>query len=277
MLTEIEINILQRIEDQSIQWFADGHRKHLGGSEIGESCLRKLWYKFRWFSPNIDETEENIGRKLRLFNRGHREEPFFIELLQRIGCKITDTQRRFSDCEGHFGGSLDAVGTLPTEYGILGEVFFEFKTMNQNNFTLLKKEGLRLGFPKYWAQVHTYGTKTNLPYCLFLSVNKNDDSIHVQLIPIDRNYGQEMLEKSLFVITNPEPPAKISLSPTDFRCKWCQAREICHYKAEPLKNCRTCQFSKPISDGKWHCELHRNEIPENFVPVGCDNWSRADR
>src|ERR1700676_4957009 len=47
----------------------DGFRSHLGWSVIGHSCMRYLWYHFRWF-----KRETHSARMLKLFAEGHREE-----------------------------------------------------------------------------------------------------------------------------------------------------------------------------------------------------------
>lgn len=61
----------------------DGFRSHLGASEIGDECQRKLWYRFRWFyTPKFDP------RLKRLFNRGHLEEDRFVDYLRGIGCEV---------------------------------------------------------------------------------------------------------------------------------------------------------------------------------------------
>lgn len=76
--------------DKDIDAFAkneynDGHRSHLGASLIGEDCLMKLWFIFRWV-----QREDFSGRMLRLFQRGHREEQVFIEYLRGIGCTVIE-------------------------------------------------------------------------------------------------------------------------------------------------------------------------------------------
>ena len=84
-------------------------RAHLGASLIGRKCNRELWYSFHW------TTQKNFdGRMLRLFNRGHLEEPRFVAALQMIGCKVhqydaNGKQFRIAGHNGHYGGSLDAV------------------------------------------------------------------------------------------------------------------------------------------------------------------------
>src|SRR5574344_1784540 len=59
-------------------------RGYLGASSIGEDCVRKLWYKFRFAKKEkIDD-----ARLIRLFNRGHLEEARFIALLKTIDVKV---------------------------------------------------------------------------------------------------------------------------------------------------------------------------------------------
>ena len=82
-LDEIKFNIEARLEEFSLESLKQEPRTHLGISEIGENCSRKLWYKFRWFA-----FEEFSGRMLRLFQRGHREEERYINYLEAIGCKV---------------------------------------------------------------------------------------------------------------------------------------------------------------------------------------------
>ena len=40
-------------------------RWHLGASEIGDDCMRRVWMKFRWIKQ-----EQFDGRRLRLFKQG---------------------------------------------------------------------------------------------------------------------------------------------------------------------------------------------------------------
>ena len=55
-------------------------RTHLGASVLGRKCLRQIWYGWRWA-----HVVQHQGRLLRLFRRGHREEPNFIRLLTARG------------------------------------------------------------------------------------------------------------------------------------------------------------------------------------------------
>jgi hypothetical protein len=80
---EIKANIENGIEEWSIKTYPAEHRNHLGISEIGDKCSRKLWYKFRWADLEIHD-----GRMRRLLARGHREEERYVNYLEAVGCKV---------------------------------------------------------------------------------------------------------------------------------------------------------------------------------------------
>lgn len=61
------------------KWGAE-FRKHLGFSQIGDECRRKLWYAFRWCV-----LPQHLPRIKRLFDRGHKEEERFIDYLRGAG------------------------------------------------------------------------------------------------------------------------------------------------------------------------------------------------
>lgn len=66
-------------------YYEQGHRNHLGASELGEECWRKLWYGFRW-----TKLEHFDGRMMRLFNVGHSAEPRFVTYLRGIGFEVKE-------------------------------------------------------------------------------------------------------------------------------------------------------------------------------------------
>lgn len=270
------------IDDWCEREFSDGHRKHLGASVIGKPCSRELWYSFRWVKKeNLGEgTSRSAGQILRLFQRGHREEQFIMNYLEGIGCKFENTpenQARISDLGGHFGGSLDNVGTLPTRYGIAERILFEFKTSNMAEFNKLKKAGLKNHKPVHYSQMCTYGFRANLNYGLYVCVDKNTDELYIELIELDHEHGRSMIDKAGMIITAKEPPAKFSMSATNFVCKWCNFSQICHHGEAVEKNCRSCVYSTPGDDKKWLCDLAPpvdggNVIPDHVIPIGCGSY-----
>lgn len=275
-------SLIVDIDDWSEQHYAEGPRKHLGASEIGKTCSRELWYKFHWAKREEygKGTSKSAGQLLRLFQRGHNEETGIIEYLKGIGCTFEATpedQIRISDVGGHFGGSMDNVGTLPPRYGISERVLFEFKTSNMAEFNKLKKNGMIAHKPIHYSQMCVYGFKMNLNYGVYVCVDKNTDELYIEIIAINHDHGRQMIDKATVIITTKEPPAKFSLSPTNFVCKWCNFSDICHNEEPVAKNCRSCIHATAADGQLWLCGLAGNAaIPEHVIPVGCPSHEGID-
>jgi len=267
-LTKLEADI----DSVSIKLHEDGPRKHLGASIVGDKCQAKIWNSFRWLKQ-----EKFSGRQLRLFKRGHREEPHLIELLLGAGFDVseinpaTGKQWQISGSKGHYGGSCDGIARRAD----VGTLLLEFKTSNDSNFVKLKKDRLKKAKPVHYSQMCQYGYHLGLNYGLYMVVNKETDEIHVELVELDHKHGADMALKADIIIQSQRQPAKISLTPTFFDCRYCHFSGICHSGELPEKNCRSCEHAAPGPDKSWCCDLApigHNVIPEGFIPHGCDNW-----
>jgi hypothetical protein len=254
-------------------FYDDGHRAHLGGSEIGNECSRRLWYGFRWAAR-----EEFEGRMQRLFNRGHETEARFITWLEGVGFSILDVdpdtgkQLRITDCEEHFGGSLDSIA-IHRDYP---ETMFllEYKTHNAKSFVNLAgsfSSGVRAKKPQHWAQMCVYGFKRGIQYAVYCAINKNNDDIYIEVLKLDWRYGEELIAKANSIIFAKEPPARLSDNPAYHVCKFCPMWTICHDNKAVDKNCRSCRHAEPIEAGEWRCNFHNETIPRDFLPKGCSN------
>lgn len=279
--------VLEDIDRYNIEAYDGGHRWHLGASLIGEECKRKLWYGFRWC-----KREKHEGRTLRLFNRGHREEDRFVEWLRGAGFEvwthatpnvfdehgnivIEGKQYRVSAVHGHFGGSLDGIAKFPPSYGIDEPVLLEFKTNGTGNgFNKLVSNGMAVEKKMHYAQTSTYGSDEayRFRYVLYLNINKNDDSIHVELVKLDWKLGDQMRLKAETIIFSQTPPPRLSDNPTFQECGWCHLKDVCHTGALPEKNCRSCKNCRPIENGEFFCDVHNGAIPREYVPQGCDAY-----
>lgn len=84
------MNLLEKINTRIVaKGEEEPERFHLGGSQIGEKCLRKLVYSFRKATkPRFK------GRMYRLFNRGHEEEYRFVRWLRGAGVEIQEYSER---------------------------------------------------------------------------------------------------------------------------------------------------------------------------------------
>ena len=270
--------ILEEIDEYCVRTYDGGHRSHLGASLIGRECKRYLWYVFRWCLH-----EKTTGRQQRLFNRGHREEARFIEWLEGIGFKVWFENRdeapnekgeypqyRISDVMGHFGGSLDGIAILPERYGIEEPVLLEFKTNGTGaGFNKLTDDGMPIAKPEHFAQTSTYGKKYNFRYCVYLNINKNDDSLHVEVVKLNHNLGEQMIMKAEQIILSQTPPARLSDNPTFHKCGYCHMKEVCHKGAVVEVNCRSCAFARPVENAEWFCEVHNGNIPKDFIAKAC--------
>lgn len=276
---ELAREILADIDAYCIDKYDDGHRGHLGGSLIGHECSRYLWYVFRWV-----KAEAFTGRQLRLFQRGHLEEARFEEYLRGIGAEVVafqpdadgnankgEKQFRISGVMGHFGGSLDGQILLPPKYGVPFGMLSEYKTKGTGpSFNKLKKDGVKLTAPVHYAQMSIYGKQYGYKYALYMSVNKNDDDLHVEIVELDWSLGELIERKAHDVITTQIAPARIAESPAYQQCKYCHFSGICHGDEKTEVNCRSCQHATPVEGAEWYCAVWQGVIPKDYIKQACD-------
>jgi hypothetical protein len=256
-------------------FYEQGHRNHLGASELGDECWRKLWYTFRWV-----KRENFSGRILRLFNVGNIAETRFINYLRGIGFEVREftedgKQFRISGANDHYGGSLDGMCKAPRHYEISEDLIFlnEFKTnATGSGYTDVEKNGVAKAKPKHFAQMSQYGYKLNLKYGIYLIENKNDSDITIKIVELDWNLGAQLEKKAESIIFSKEPPPRISDNPAMFNCKFCTYSGICHNGELPERNCRSCRNCSPVPDAKWFCSHYNDNPPNDFIKLGCDNW-----
>lgn len=244
-------------------------RPHLGASLIGHNCDRHLWYVFRWAKkPSFD------GRILRLFNRGQREEAVFVAELRRIGVEVSEgpadgQQWRVSACDGHFGGSMDAVIKGLPGASQNWEVA-EFKTHNLKSFRDLKTKGVELAKYQHFAQMQVYMALTGMTRANYLAVCKDSDELYYERIESNPFMKKSMIDKARRIISASEPTIGISQNIAWFECKFCDHHSICHGQDIAFPNCRTCIHSTPASAGSWACEFHKKSLTFDEQLAGCD-------
>lgn len=254
-------------------------RSHLGASIIGKDCAREIWYGFRWAAlPRFE------GRILRLFNRGHLEEGRFIALLLMAGIQVYQqdehgNQFRISDAQGHFGGSGDGIAIGIPDVVINSQILLEFKTHNDKNFKKLKNDGVRESKFVHFVQTQIYMRKMGLANSLYLAVNKNDDHLYGEIIPIDTLIADEFIQRGINLVWMQQPPRKINESPGWYACKWCNFYDVCHKNESPFKSCRSCTNGYPIDDGMWECrKKNSSKFGELATPnqqlEGCPKYSQ---
>lgn len=264
----------------------DEPRSHLGASEIGEECARKNWYGFRWAV-----THRFTGRMLRLFNRGHREEPVLFDDLRRAGVELHSHQANGEQFEfkmfgGHFAGHYDGVAKgfpeAPNTWHVL-----EAKTSNQKQFDKLVKEGVRVQFPKHFVQMQIYMMHTGVRRAMYLNVNKNTDEVYAERIEFEPEVAKAYVDKAEGVVFAELPPPRISEKPDFWMCKYCDYYDVCHGPRVPEVNCRTCAHVTPERDGTWSCARPEMDVPiplalqrtgcgqHRYIPILLDRFAKV--
>lgn len=230
----------------------------------------------------------------RLFKRGHKEEPHFVERLTRLGFTVyehdpaTGKQFRITGANGHYGGSGDGLGWAPQDWGMDGPGVFEFKTHNEKSFTklagkvvtkvgeIVRKdgEGVKKSKPMHFAQMCQYGAAYGCKWGLYCAVNKDTDELYFEFLELDYSVASAMFLKAERVVYSQVPPPRIADSPSFFDCKYCHLTGICYGGEAPNKNCRSCVNAVPAPDGRWGCNFVGELIPPEVIPNGCPHWAR---
>lgn len=248
-------------------------RSYLGMSVLGEECERRLWYGFRW----AHAAETFNGRKLRLFDTGHREEARLIEDLRAIGCVVHDvdqeTRLQWSvetangHAKGHLDGVVEGIPDAPKTPHV-----FEAKTHSAKSFRELVRAGVRIAKPMHYAQMQAYMHLTGLTRALYLAVEKDTDTIHGERIEYDAEFSLRLMAKAARIISSDRAPAKLHDDPTSkaaWACAYCPAFAVCHAGEFARTNCRTCLHASPGHAGSWHCARFGRELSLDDQRAGC--------
>lgn len=251
----------------------------IGVSGIGHECARYLFYSLRWMSNDDIITP----RMKRLLNRGNHEEILFEKLITKIGfqpIKAEGKQHKVEHCKGHVKGYADGIaatcGIDPLAYPKLSQlpshVLLEYKTCGTGRGFADYSKTVILHKPIYYAQICVMGFSFNIPTCVFLVVNKNDDDIYAEVVELDFSHAKKLIDRAGSVIFTNNPPKKLAQSPSFSTCKSCKHNTICHHDGLPVKSCRSCVYSKAVEDRNWYCNKYNSVIPRDYQKEGCEVW-----
>lgn len=246
-------------------------RPYLGGSQIGHSCARYLWYSFRWcFSEQIS------NRLYRLFNRGHAEEDIFIENLRYAGVHCYGFQEEITFAYGHGKGHTDGLG-LNVREAHKAVHLLEFKTMSNKYFNETKKYGVKQSKPIYYGQCQTYmHNLSGVERTLFCAVNKDTDEYYFERLKYDKGEAEMLDRKAKSIVLADVPPKKLKDDPTWWECKFCAAANICHHGAQIEQSCRTCVNMGIEQDGWWSCGQHGIYLSNSQQKLMCSEYQQQE-
>lgn len=260
-----------------------GNSWRLGPSALEDECDRKVWYGYRW-----THADQRSAQMRRLLDHGKASEERIVGWLRDAGVILQEVdpnasphalnkQFRIRAGGGHIGGYLDGVAHLPQAYAYPYPMVAEFKSHNDKSFKLLEKDDVEKAKPAHKAQMGFYGWKYDYRYSLYAALNKNDDHLHIEIVENDYSEARDNERRLIEIINSPRPPARITETITDFRCKMCRHAAVCHQGAEYDVNCRSCDYASPVDGGEWRCNLVSQIIPRDFVKVGCAAWHPVGR
>lgn len=249
-----------------LQLIEEELRPYIGMSDLGHKCQRKIWYDFRWaYIPKF------TPRQLRIFERGDMEEQRVISTLIENDMEVISIQDEIVDETGHIKGHIDGLvcnvpGAEKTKH------LLEIKTMNDKRFNeYAKQENLETTNFPYYVQINQYMGRLGLSRCLFIVTNKNNEERIYSRIHFDKDNFTEYKEIGFDILTAEYPPKRIG-SRVWYECKFCNAKQICHFNESIEKSCRSCLHVSIEQNGAWHCSLHNTILPEATQRVGCDNY-----
>lgn len=208
-------------------------RHYLGGSTVGEACLRRLQFDYQ--NAPKDEGSDFTARTRRIFKRGHEGEDWMAEWIRAAGFELRThkhgRQFGFSDCDDRFKGHIDGVVTKGPD-GFQYPALWENKVLGAKGYRQLERHGINKAYPKYAAQVATYQAYLQLAEnpAFFTALNADTMEISLHLIPFNQQLAQESIDKAAKVLSacdHGESLPRATDDPASFTCKFCPYKEAC--------------------------------------------------
>ena len=261
-------NTIESLIDKTHENRAQKPRPHMGASMLGSACERWMWLSFRWAVQPVFP-----GRILRLFRRGHQEEPNIINDLRSIGVMVQNLETQTNVNFGsHVSGSIDAVIEGGVPEAMQKRHIGEFKTHSLKSFNDLEAKGVEKSKPEHFAQMQVYMHGTGIDRALYVAVCKDNDRIYTERLRYNKDIAQTLVERGKRVALSERMPPPISTDPSWYQCKFCDAHSFCYetHLTEHV-NCRTCAHSTPKENSTWYCERWNNEIALEYQYEGCES------
>jgi hypothetical protein len=270
MMTKIpdRENTIENLIDKTHENRAQKPRPHMGASMLGSACERWMWLSFRWAVQPVFP-----GRILRLFRRGHQEEPNIINDLRSIGVMVQNLETQTNVNFGsHVSGSVDAVIEGGVPEAMQKRHIGEFKTHSLKSFNDMEAKGVEKSKPEHYAQMQVYMHGTGIDRALYVAVCKDNDRIYTERVRYNKEIAEKLVERGKRIALSERMPPPISTDPSWYQCKFCAAHSFCHEtQLTEHVNCRTCAHSTSKDDSTWHCERWNNEIALEYQYEGCES------
>lgn len=256
---------------------ADPPRSYLGGSRLGEECLRRLGFEFHQ-APQVPELAFS-GRLYRVFERGHDAEGRMAKYLRAAGFVLLTEKpdgwqygfgvlRREDGTPriaGHIDGIITGWGAPPPAAGFTFSpdagmwadalpfpMLWEHKGLNNKSWNDTLARGVKLSKPIYYAQMQVYMAYMQVGHAMFTAENQDTCEVFCEIVPFDTKAAQEASDKGVRVVSARDPfeLPRVARSETDWRCKRCPYNAAC-----------------------WADNARTGEAPKVAAPAGWGAWS----
>ena len=213
-------------------------RLYLGASELGEPCKRKV------ILGALDAVRTPLtGRKLRIFEMGHKFEDMVADWLKRAGFWVhtidpqTGKQFEFQTAldsnghgriQGHIDGVIDGGPRIPElpDYPWV----WENKALMAKYWNAIVKKGVQIAEPKYYYQLQMYLGYFQIKVGLFTCINKDTAEIYHEIVPYVLQSAQRISDRGVELIQmldRGEMPKRISKNRDYYLCRMCDFAESC--------------------------------------------------
>lgn len=239
---------------------------------MGHECDRKLWYDFRHVVG-----EERTAKRDRQNQHTHIMRELVRDMLNESGIRV-GARGDFESINGHFHGDSQYMMMLPLRDGDEPEMMPVFIHVSGTGakFNEITGGGVERARPDHYAKMCVVLRQLDLIHAVYIAVNKNDESVYVEAVPVDVEVAQKVHHRAESIIYATIPPPRINDSPAWYVCKSCAANNVCHPEdmnlnhPDVLRNCRSCKNSYPVPNGQWHCGYYDSIIPADFIDKGCE-------
>lgn len=210
-------------------------RTYLGGSRLGQDCLRAMQYEY--FNTPPDAGKGFSGQSLRIFDVGHALEAVAIDWLRSAGFdlrteKADGQQFGFSVAKGRIQGHIDGVFVAGPDF-MQYPALWEMKTMNAKHWKACLNQGVKTTKPIYYAQIQIYQAYMQLTDnpALFTAMNKDTQELYFELVDFNPAKAQEISDRGVMVLQACDEGTllpRLHSDPSHFECKWCNWTDRCH-------------------------------------------------
>jgi len=252
-------------------------RNYLGLSSWADDCARKLWYRFRWVSPEVFAADT-----LRKFADGHRTEDVRADDLRKVPSLELHTHgpdgKQFGvttwagHVRGHMDGAILGIVQAPNTWHVWEHKTCDEKVVKDLERCIEKhgeKDALQNWNTTYFGQAQGYMGLTGMKRH-YMTV---DSAGGRRTVSVRTDYQPKIYDalhrRAGQIVSSPVPLEKLSDDPSFYKCKWCNFGDICHGDALPKVSCRTCIHATPLTDGydeaAWFCEKHNRDMLDTYT------------